>query len=222
MSAASSASLDGCNAIDVDLGTEWFSAGDGNGAFIAIDLGEERQIAGVEFLTRTMADGSVFTTTVHVAVDDESATPFLHRRELGDPSFKPTEFTGECCESRSKPRAAATAAPPRSAPTHLRSSPTEPGRTSSRVTRKWRKKANEAWTWIRRRPRCRHTGRKPIQTGSGPSGDGRRHSAWLTEPAISAVRESLESGVQHRRSHHPSRHATARRRRQPRLSAGRS
>jgi hypothetical protein len=46
------------NALDDDGTTEWSSNGDGDEAFITVDLGEEREIAGVEFITRSMADGS--------------------------------------------------------------------------------------------------------------------------------------------------------------------
>ena len=72
-----SASWVGSNAIDGDLATEWSSAGDGNDSFITIDLGDEESVAGFEFLTRTMADGSATTTSFTVTVDDgETLGPF--------------------------------------------------------------------------------------------------------------------------------------------------
>lgn len=57
------------NAVDGDLNTEWSTAGDGDDGSITIDLGTMRQIDGVEFLTRSMADGSATTTTFRVSVD---------------------------------------------------------------------------------------------------------------------------------------------------------
>ncbi len=58
------------NAVD-DLGTtEWSSAGDGDDAFITIDLGDEREIAGVEFITRSMLDGTAITESFTVTIDE--------------------------------------------------------------------------------------------------------------------------------------------------------
>jgi F5/8 type C domain len=57
------------NAVDGNLATEWSSAGDGNKASITIDLGAERKIGGVAFLTREMSDGSAITRTFAVVVD---------------------------------------------------------------------------------------------------------------------------------------------------------
>lgn len=65
-----SSSWAAANAIDGDMATEWSTAGDGGSAFIVIDLGESRTVAGVEFVTRSMADGSAVTTTYWVTVDD--------------------------------------------------------------------------------------------------------------------------------------------------------
>lgn len=57
------------NALDGDLATEWSSNGDGNRAFLSIDLGEPRRIVGVAFRTREMPDGSAITRTFSVTVD---------------------------------------------------------------------------------------------------------------------------------------------------------
>jgi hypothetical protein len=57
------------NAFDGDLSTEWSSAGDGNRAFVTIDLGRREQISGVSFRTREMSDGSAITRTFAVVVD---------------------------------------------------------------------------------------------------------------------------------------------------------
>jgi len=65
------------NAIDDSGTTEWSSAGDGDDAFITIDLGEMREIGGVEFVTRSMADGTAITETFTVTIDDgETYGPF--------------------------------------------------------------------------------------------------------------------------------------------------
>ena len=58
------------NAIDDSGTTEWSSAGDGDDAFITIDLGDIVEIAGVEFITRSMLDGTAITETFTVTIDD--------------------------------------------------------------------------------------------------------------------------------------------------------
>lgn len=64
-------------AIDDDLATEWSTAGDGNDGFITIRLGSPTQVAAVEFVTRSMADGSAVTDTFTVSVDGgEPLGPF--------------------------------------------------------------------------------------------------------------------------------------------------
>lgn len=63
-------------AIDGDLATEWSTRGDGDNAFIELDLGAARDIAGVEFITRTMADDSATTSMFTVTVDGETFGPF--------------------------------------------------------------------------------------------------------------------------------------------------
>jgi F5/8 type C domain len=57
------------NAVDGNLATEWSSAGDGDRAFITIDLGAERKVGGVAFVTREMSDGSAITRSFAVVVD---------------------------------------------------------------------------------------------------------------------------------------------------------
>ncbi len=57
------------NAVDGNLATEWASNGDGDRAFITIDLGRERQITAISFITRAMSDGSAITRTYAVVVD---------------------------------------------------------------------------------------------------------------------------------------------------------
>ncbi|MSQ14787.1 MAG: hypothetical protein EXR50_02865 [Dehalococcoidia bacterium] len=57
------------NAVDGDDGTEWSSRGDGDRAFITIDLGRATKITGVAFRTRAMSDGTATTRTFTVTVD---------------------------------------------------------------------------------------------------------------------------------------------------------
>jgi hypothetical protein len=57
------------NALDRDPSTEWSSRGDGDEAFLELDLGAERQVAWVGFLSREMADGSAITRTFTVTAD---------------------------------------------------------------------------------------------------------------------------------------------------------
>lgn len=78
------------NAIDGDLGTEWSSRGDGDNAYIAIDLGSETEVGAVVFRTREMSDGSAITRSFTVTVDDgETFGPF----PVGIEPI-PLEFTG--------------------------------------------------------------------------------------------------------------------------------
>ena len=61
------------NAIDGSLATEWATRGDGDDAYIVIDLGEPRSVTGIGFRTREMADGSSIITSYTVTVDDGKA-----------------------------------------------------------------------------------------------------------------------------------------------------
>lgn len=56
-------------AIDDDTATEWATADDGDDGFIVLDLGSEQQVTGIDFVTRSMADGSAVTSTYTVSVD---------------------------------------------------------------------------------------------------------------------------------------------------------
>jgi hypothetical protein len=80
------------NAVDGVLSTEWSSAGDGNRAFITIDLGRPRKITGVSFRTREMSDGSAITRTFAVLSDGRRYGPFAagNRR---DPKTAAVSFT---------------------------------------------------------------------------------------------------------------------------------
>lgn len=56
-------------AIDTDLGTEWSSRGDGDDAFIVLDLGAPTAIGSVGWDTRSMADGTAVTETFTLTAD---------------------------------------------------------------------------------------------------------------------------------------------------------
>ncbi len=89
------ASWAGSNAFDGDLNTEWSSAGDADEAFIAVDLGSPQEVAGVEFLTRTMADGSATTETFFVVVDDGDRLGPFAAGNPANPVFNEASFTGQ-------------------------------------------------------------------------------------------------------------------------------
>ena len=84
----------GENSIDGDLATEWATSGSGDDAFIVIDLGESREVAGVEFLTRSMSDGSAIASEYTVTVDDgETFGPFP-AGDATDNKFSEAQFSG--------------------------------------------------------------------------------------------------------------------------------
>ncbi|MGE0139472.1 MAG: discoidin domain-containing protein [Ilumatobacteraceae bacterium] len=82
------------NAID-DVGTtEWSSRGDGDDAFITIDLGAVEQIAGVEYITRSMLDGTAIAETFTVTIDDgEPLGPFPAGTPI-EPNFAAIDAEG--------------------------------------------------------------------------------------------------------------------------------
>ncbi len=67
-----SSAFSGEFAIDGDRSTEWSSRGDGDDAYIVIDLGREAALAGVGFRTREMSDGTSITTSFTVSIDGGS------------------------------------------------------------------------------------------------------------------------------------------------------
>jgi hypothetical protein len=89
-----SSAFKGPNAVDGNLSTEWASAGDGNRAFITIDLGRERQIAGISFITREMSDGSAITRTFAVVVDGRTRYGPFPAGNAVDPRIARVSFTG--------------------------------------------------------------------------------------------------------------------------------
>ncbi len=58
------------NAIDDDTNTEWSTSGDGDDGFIIVDLGSAKKVSGVEFLTRSMLNGTAITETYTVTTDN--------------------------------------------------------------------------------------------------------------------------------------------------------
>jgi hypothetical protein len=83
------------NAIDDDANTEWASQGDGDQGFITIDLGSPHAIAGVEFLTRSMLDGTATTEMYTVTVDDGDPIGPFAAGNPADPNFAAVELSGQ-------------------------------------------------------------------------------------------------------------------------------
>ncbi len=90
-----SASWAAGNAVDGDLATEWSSGGDGDEAFITIDLGSQQDVVGVEFLTRSMANGTAIANTFWVVVDDRDRLGPFQAGNPADVKFTPIEFRGQ-------------------------------------------------------------------------------------------------------------------------------
>jgi hypothetical protein len=82
------------NAVDGNLSTEWSSAGDGDRAFITIDLGRQRAVAGVAFITREMSDGSATTRTFAVIVDGRRRYGPFPAGNAVNPRVARVSFTG--------------------------------------------------------------------------------------------------------------------------------
>lgn len=81
-------------AIDDDLATAWSSAGDGDDGSITLDLGAERALVAVEFVTRSMADGSAVTSTFTLRVDDAAALGPFPTSNPATQRLAPVEVTG--------------------------------------------------------------------------------------------------------------------------------
>lgn len=87
------------NALDGDLGTEWSTRGDGNNAFITIDLGAVVDIAAVGFRTRSMSDGTATTQSFTVIVDGNTNGPFPAGPSPTRVNFRGQILTFEVAES---------------------------------------------------------------------------------------------------------------------------
>ncbi len=61
-------------AIDGLMGTEWSSHGDGDNAFVTIDLGQMRTIQALSFRSRKMTDGSSIIRSIRLIFDDNPST----------------------------------------------------------------------------------------------------------------------------------------------------
>lgn len=79
-------------AIDGDLGTEWSTAGDGDNAYIEIDLGQPQPITAVAFRTRQMTDGTAITDTFTVTIDEQTLGSYPTGTE---PAILDTAVTGQ-------------------------------------------------------------------------------------------------------------------------------
>jgi hypothetical protein len=79
-----STALSSANAVDGDLSAEWSSNGDGDNAYLVLDLGRQVEVVAVGLHTRTMSDGSATIQSFTVTVDGaETFGPFpVGRTEL--------------------------------------------------------------------------------------------------------------------------------------------
>ncbi|MGE3326605.1 MAG: discoidin domain-containing protein [Acidimicrobiia bacterium] len=89
-----SSAIGASNAIDNDTQTEWATRGDGDNGSITIDLGEPTSTAGVEFVTRSMADGTAITTTYTVSIDDGPPQGPFEAATLAEPRPQALAATG--------------------------------------------------------------------------------------------------------------------------------
>jgi F5/8 type C domain len=90
-----SAGFAAANAIDDDTATEWATKGDGDTASITLDLGAPTAIAAVEFLTRSMADGSATTRRYTVSVDGGAPLGPYRAGTVAKPRPSPVDVTGQ-------------------------------------------------------------------------------------------------------------------------------
>lgn len=60
------------NAIDGSMSTEWSSNGDGDDAWLVIDLGQMRDVEAFGFRSRKMADGTSIITSVQIIFDGDT------------------------------------------------------------------------------------------------------------------------------------------------------
>ena len=63
-------------AIDGQMATEWSSNGDGDNAFLSLDLGQSRALVKFGFRSRKMTDGSAIIERVQLVIDDAVLGPF--------------------------------------------------------------------------------------------------------------------------------------------------
>jgi hypothetical protein len=89
-----SKSFAAANAVDDDVDSEWSSRGDGDDGFISLDLGREQAIGAVEFVTRSMPDGSAITRTFTVSVDGRPPLGPFEAGTVARRSINPLVATG--------------------------------------------------------------------------------------------------------------------------------
>ena len=82
------------NATDGSGTTEWSSRGDGDAAFITVDLGSTADVTGFAFITRSMADGTAITRTYTVTVDDGTIYGPFTAGTAADQQVAPVETRG--------------------------------------------------------------------------------------------------------------------------------
>ena len=82
-----SAAFAATNAVDGNAATEWSSRGDGDEAYIVIDLGRVVDGTGIAFRTRSMGDGTATTETFAVTVDGGAELGPFPADEVADVSF---------------------------------------------------------------------------------------------------------------------------------------
>src|SRR5919106_6423249 len=81
-------------AVDGDTATEWATSRDGDEGSITLDLGSDQAIGGVEFVTRSMADGSSVTDTYTVTVDDADTLGPFPAGTVADPRLTELDTDG--------------------------------------------------------------------------------------------------------------------------------
>lgn len=81
-------------AVDGNLASEWASAGDGDRAFITIELARPTAVDGVAFLSRAMSDGSSITRSFAVVVDGKRRYGPFPAGNTIDPRVARVDFTG--------------------------------------------------------------------------------------------------------------------------------
>lgn len=83
------------NAIDDDTTTEWATSGDGDDGSITIDLGSPEAVAGVEFVTRRMLNGTAITDTYTITVDDGDPIGPFPAGTPAAPNYTAVDFVGQ-------------------------------------------------------------------------------------------------------------------------------
>jgi hypothetical protein len=70
--AADDGAFGAMNAIDAQMATEWSSDGDGDDAWLELDLGQARPLLGFGYRSRMMTDGSSIVTSAELLLDGET------------------------------------------------------------------------------------------------------------------------------------------------------